>query len=135
MKLLVLLAADYASLETNGKLNVMGIFRHIYARAFPARHSTMYLVAKLGADLGETSEERQLVIKLLDKDGSEIVQFEQPFSFPEPTGGQRPEANFIVRINDLVFEKPGVYDFVLLVDGYHQGDIEIDLVKLETPSE
>ena len=135
MKLLVLLAADYASLEANGKLNVMGIFRHIYARAFPARHATMYLVAKLGADLGETSEERQLVIKLLDNDGSEVVQFEQPFSFPKPAGGQRPEANFIVRINDLVFEKPGVYEFVLLVDGHHQGDLAIDLVQLETPSE
>jgi len=53
MKLTLFLAADYANITREGKLNVMGIFNDIYARTFPARHSSMHLVAKLGAELGE----------------------------------------------------------------------------------
>ena len=37
MELLTILAADYANIAEGGKLNVMGIFRNIYAATFPAR--------------------------------------------------------------------------------------------------
>jgi hypothetical protein len=53
MKQLLFLAADYANITGDGKLNVMGIFNDIYSFNFPARHSSMHLVARLGAELSE----------------------------------------------------------------------------------
>jgi hypothetical protein len=125
MKLLALLAADYANVERGGKLNVMGIFNDINAAQFPTRHSAMHLVAKLGADLGESAQTRQLTIKLLDEDGVEMLKLSQDFQLPESSGGRRPEFNFVVELRDLVFPKPGRYEFVLLVDSFHAGDIPV----------
>jgi len=49
MDLTYLLAADYANITRDGKLNVMGIFSIINAPGFPAVHPQMYLVAQLTA--------------------------------------------------------------------------------------
>jgi hypothetical protein len=76
MRLLLLLAADYANVTGDGKLNVMGIFNEIKASAFPARHPSMHLIVKLGADLGEYGERRDLFVKLLDADGNPIASVE-----------------------------------------------------------
>lgn len=73
MKPLLFLAADYANITGDGKLNVMGIFNDIFSFNFPARHSSMHLVGKLGAELGEYGQTRNFTIKLLDEDGNHDV--------------------------------------------------------------
>ena len=78
MKLLLILAADYANITNDGKLNVMGIFREINASHFPARHPSMHIVVILGAELGEYGQTRILTIKLRDPDGNEIMSLSGP---------------------------------------------------------
>ncbi|MBL7162601.1 MAG: hypothetical protein ISS57_08335 [Anaerolineales bacterium] len=134
MKLLLLLAADYANVTGDGKLNVMGIFREINAYNFPARHPSMHLVIKLGAELGEYGQTRDLVVKLLDADGGEIMSLSSPANIPMGDRGRRPEVNAILELKDIVFPKPGPYQFVVLVDKYHKGELSIYANKLETPS-
>lgn len=131
MELLTILAADYANITQNGKLNVMGIFGNIYAPNFPARHLSMTLVVKLGANLGEYGEQRQLSIRLMNADGIEIWRFENPVQIPQPTGGQRPEINAIIQINEIVFPEPGRYQFGVYVDRDYKGDLPIDVIKIE----
>jgi hypothetical protein len=136
MELLTILAADYANIAQGGKLNVMGIFRNIYATNFPARHLSMTLVIKLGADLGEFGQERQLAIKLLDADGKELMRFESKAKVPTPTGGQRPEIDAIIQINEIVFPAPGRYQFTVFVDKDWKGSLPIDVIQIEqTPLE
>ena len=124
------MAADYANVAQGAKINVMGIFRAIYATNFPARHPSMFLVLKFGADIGEYGDERTLVIKLHNPDGREIMKHEQPMKIPMPQGGQRPEMNFLLQINDIVFPSPGIYQFSIHVDKDLKGDLALDVLPL-----
>ncbi len=134
MKLLLLLAADYANVTSDGKLNVMGVFREINALNFPARHPSMHLVVKLGAELGEYGETRNLIVKLLDVDGNEIMSLSGPTNIPKGEGGRRPEVNAILELKDIVFPKPGPYQFIVLVDKDFKGDLTIYANKIDTPN-
>jgi len=69
MRPLLFLTADYANVTSDGKLNVMGIFKEINAYNFPARHASMHLVAKLAAELGEFEQTRNITVILMDADG------------------------------------------------------------------
>lgn len=134
MKLLLLLAADYANITGDGKLNVMGIFRDINAFNFPTRHSSMHLVVKLCAELGEYGVTRTLTVKLRDPDGVEIMSLSGPTAAPNSEGGRIPEVIAILELKDIIFTKPGPYQFVVLIDKDYKGDLAIYVNKLETPS-
>ncbi len=133
MKLTLFLAADYANITREGKLNVMGIFNDIYAQTFPARHSSMHLVAKLGAELGEYGQARDFTVKLLDADGNPIFDLSGQFQVPPGGQGRKPEVNLILELKDLIFPKEGMYQFVLLVDKDHKGELSLYVNKLDTP--
>jgi hypothetical protein len=129
MELLTILAADYANIAQGDKINVMGIFRTIFAPSFPARHPSMFLVVKLGADLGEYGDERTMTIKLLDADGNELMRYPMQIRIPQPSGGQRPEVNALLQINDVVFPSAGRYQFSVFIDKDNKGDLAIDVIQ------
>jgi len=133
MKLLLFLAADYANITREGKLNVMGIFNDVYSYQFPARHSSMHLVAKLGAELGEYGQARDFTVKLLDADGNPIFDLSGQFQIPKGEQGRKPEVNLILELKDIVFPTEGVYQFVLLVDRDHKGELSLYVNKLDEP--
>ncbi len=133
MKLNLFLAADYANITREGKLNVMGIFNDIYAHSFPARHASMHLVAKLGAELGEYGQKRDFTVILFDADGRRIFDIAGQFQVPPGGEGRKPEVNLILELKDLIFPKEGIYQFVLLVDKDQKGELSLYLNKVETP--
>ncbi len=130
MKLILLLAADYANITRDGKLNVMGIFNGISAGSFPARHASMHLIVKLAAELGEYGETRNLSVRLLDPGGGELLRMTSPIKVPKSGAGRMPEVNAILELTDIVFPKPGPYQFVVLVDKDYKGDLAIDVNEL-----
>jgi hypothetical protein len=134
MKLTLFLAADYANITREGKLNVMGIFDDIYAPTFPARHSSMHLVLKLGAELGEYGQKRDFKIMLLDADGNQIFDLSGQFQIPSGGHGKKPEVNLIVELKDLIFPKEGMYQFALLVDKDHKGELSLHVSKVDAPN-
>lgn len=134
MELIMMLTADYANVALGDKLNVMGIFRTIGSFNFPAKHAKMHLVVKLGADLGEYGQERLMTILLNEPDGKEMLRFPMKIKVPEMKGGQRPEINAIIEMQDIIFPHPGRYQFVLLIDKDHKGSFPIDVVKIEPPN-
>ena len=121
MKLNQFLAADYANISREGKLNVMGIFNDIYSPSFPARHSSMHLVITLGAELGEPGQTRDFCVKLLDEDANQIFDLSGQIQIPKIERGRMPEMNLILELKDIVFPKPGTYQFVFLVEKDHKG--------------
>jgi hypothetical protein len=133
MKQLLFLAADYANITGDGKLNVMGIFNDIYSFNFPARHSSMHLVARLGAELGEYGQTRNFTVKLLDEDGNQIMDISGQFQTPKGEHGRKPEVNIILELKDVVFPKPGTYQFVILVDKDHKGELSLYVNQIEPP--
>ncbi len=131
MKLDLILAADYANVTGDGKLNVMGVFRVISSQNFPTRHSSMHLVIKLVAELGELGVTRDLFVKLMDPDGAEIMQISGQVNVPSNETGRFPEVNVILGLKDIIFPKPGPYQFVVLLEKDHKGGLSIYLNQIE----
>lgn len=131
MRPILFLVADYANITREGKLNVMGIFNDIYSFNFPGRHSSMHLVCKLGAELGEYGQTREFAVKLLDDDGNQIMDVAGQFQVPKGERGRKPEVNIILELKDVVFPKPGSYQFVILVDKDHKGELSLYVNQLE----
>lgn len=130
MELLVLLAADYANVEKEGKLNVMGIFSEIYGVGFPLRQPEMHLIVSLSASPAEYSATRRLTIKLLNEDATqEIMNWSRQIDIPKGTGGQRVTVNQILRLRDLIFPSSGIYQFSVLVDDDEKGALPIMVVE------
>jgi hypothetical protein len=133
MKPLLFVAADYANITRDGKLNIMGIFHEVHASNFPARHSSMNLIATLGAEFGEWGQTRDFTIKLLDEDGNQVMDFSGQIEIPKGERGRKPEVNIILGLNDVVFPKPGAYQFVILVDKDHKGELTLYVNQIEAP--
>jgi hypothetical protein len=131
MRLLLLLAADYANVSREGKLNVMGIFNEVNSPDFPARHASMHLIVKLAAELGEYGQSRDLSVVLFDADGTSLLNYAHPIQIPKGERGRRPEVNAILEFKDIVFPKPGPYQFVVLVDRDQKGELTIYANKTE----
>lgn len=131
---LLILVADYANLTADGKLNVMGIFRQVNARKFPAVHPFLTVIVKLQADLGEELDRtRALGLKLLDEDANEIVSIQKEFRFPNRHVGPQPEFNAIFALNNVRFPAPGHYEFVVLVDNDHKGASSLYVNQIGEP--
>ena len=131
MDLKVLLAADYANIERQGKINVMGVFDRISAADFPARHPEMVLVMKLSAGPAEYGGTRKLVVKLLDEDATqELVDWFRDIDVPPGSGGPV-EINQFLKLRDLVFPVEGVYTFYVLVDDDEKGTLPITLARTD----
>jgi len=135
MELLMILTADYANIALGDKLNVMGIFGTISSTSFPAKHSKMHLVIKLGAELGEYGQDRVMTIILNEPDGKEVLRFPMNIKVPEIKDGHRPEINAIIELQDIIFPFPGRYHFTVLIDKDHKGSLPLDVVKMNIPAQ
>jgi len=137
MKTLIFLTADYANITNDNKLNIMGIFDRIWSRNFPAKHPSFHLIIRLGRELGEEiDKDWKFEIKVINEDATWEHSLAPPrkFKFPEEkTPGLLPHFNIIFGIKDMVFQEPGIYQFIVLVDDKHQGSVNLDLVELESP--
>jgi len=132
MRVLHILAADYANVTKDGKINVMGVFNRIFAHKFPARQPEMHLVVKLDASPAEYDTVRKLIIKLLDEAGrQEIVNWSRDIHIPMGSGAERAEINQILRLRDVVFPTPGAYQFSVIVDKDEKGTLPITVALME----
>lgn len=133
MEAKTILVADYANIAEGGKVNVMGIFRDIYSPAFPARQPEMFLVVILQASAAEKGQKRNVTIKLINSDASQmLMDYSQVFDVPDAPPGRKSEINIILRMRDLVFLKPGPYSFSVLVDNDEKATYPIELVKVKS---
>lgn len=131
MKPLLFLVADYANITGEGKLNVMGIFNSISSFNFPARHSSLYLIAKLSPEMSEYGQKRTFTILLMDADANHIVEVVGEFDVPKGQDGKKPEVNIMFELKDVVFAKPGRYVFVLLIDKDQKDEITLHVNQIE----
>ena len=128
MEQLILLAADYANLDTSGKLNLLGAFGRIYAYEFPARHPFMCLVCKLGAEWGEAGHSKEFQVRFVDEDNQVLAAFPPiQFTVPSPSKDAFPEVNFVMQLRDFVLPRPGLFKFATFVDGEPIGSLPLAL--------
>src|SRR5215831_19206535 len=106
-----------AATDDNGKLNLLGAFDTIYTQQLPAVHPQCSIALRVTFFNGDEGK-HVLRVNFVDADGRPIMANLRPISveivLPEDVHfGTR---NFIINIQQLKFEAPGLYSIDLAVD-------------------
>src|SRR6478672_1849447 len=123
-----------AATDDNGKLNLLGAFDTIYTQQLPAVHPQCSIALRVTFFNGDEGK-HNLRLNFVDADGRSIM----PDFPPIPVEVQLPDEmhfgtrNFIVNIQQLKFELPGLYAIDLSLDDRPQASIPL-LVKHNHPA-
>ncbi len=121
-----------AATDDNGKLNLLGAFDTIYARELPAIHPQCAVALRVTFLAGDEGK-RQLKLNFVDADGHAIMPpIEIPVEVALPDDMHFGTRNFIINIQQLKFETPGLFSMDLSLDGQPQASIPL-LVKHVQP--
>lgn len=120
------LLADAATIDSSGKLNILGIFDRLGATSLPTRHPRLSLVLRFSAGVDEIGT-HQVGIVLMSPDGQEVLRIDGEMNL---TGGPHAVAGgvlvpHILNMDGLVFPVAGRYAFDVRVDGEHQVSIPL----------
>ena len=106
-----------AATDDNGKLNLLGAFDTIYTPQLPAAHPQCSIALRVTFMSGDEGK-HQLRLNFVDADGHSIM----PDFPPIPVEVVLPEdmhfctRNFIVNIQQLKFQNPGLYSIDVALD-------------------
>ena len=136
MEVTLALLADYANVTREGKLNVMGLFSVINARALPWVHPQMQLVLELEAGPAEWDTQKDIEIKLLDADAKLIFAVCGSAKVSRGEPGKRVRINSSMTFNNVTFNAAGDYVFAVLIGGDTKKEISltVNYVPLAPPA-
>jgi hypothetical protein len=119
MKARIAVLADAANVAVDGKLNVLGEFNVLNSAEFPAVWPRMFLVLKVESDLMDGRDRYEFRMRMTDQDGERVGgEIVNQFGFAGPSVPGTPRtAPMIIEIRNSVFQKPGTYEFHVLIDG------------------
>jgi hypothetical protein len=122
-----------AATDDNGKLKLLGEFYTIYTQQLPAIHPQCSIALRVTFFSGDEGK-HTLRLNFVDADGRSIM----PDFPPIPVEVVLPEdmhfgtRNFIINIQQLKFENPGLYSIDVTLDGQPQASVPL-LVKYNAP--
>jgi hypothetical protein len=120
-----------AATEYNGKLNLLGTFDTIYTPELPAHHPQCSVALRIGFDRMEEGP-HQLEIHFVDEDGQPIMRAtEVPMEVSFPADATFISRNFVVNIQQLKFEKTGLYSVNLVLDDRQLCSIPLAVKTME----
>ncbi len=122
-----------AATDDNGKLNLLGAFDTIYTQQLPAVHPQCSIALRVTfADEDEGTH--KLRLSFVDADGRSIMPgIDMPVQVSLPDDALFSTRNFIVNIQQLKFENPGLYSIDLALNDQPQASIPL-LVKQHAPA-
>ena len=114
-----------AATDDNGKLNLLGAFDTIYAQQLPAIHPQCAIALRVtftGVDEGI----HKLKLNFVDADGQSIMPgIDIPVEVLLPGDQHFGTRNFIVNIQQLKFESPGIFAIDIALDGQVHSSIPL----------
>jgi len=123
-----------AATEDNGKLNLLGSFDTIYAPQMPAVHPQCSVALRVTFVPGDEGT-RKLTLSFINADGKAIMQnIEMPVPVALPDDAHFLTRNFIVNIQQLKFEEPGLYSVDVRLDNISQASIPLLVKMIERPA-
>jgi len=132
MNLQYALLCEDAGEDSNGKLDVKGVFQDLFAPGFPAMQERMTLV--LVIEWGRKDQGRHnLKAEMVGPDGTVVVTVDG-HSDVEPRSPGRPPARtrLIMPLEKVVFPKPGRYHLRVMVKGERFRGPSLHLLPMET---
>jgi hypothetical protein len=122
-----------AATDDNGKLNLLGAFDTIYTQQLPAIHPQCSIALRVTFSSGDEGK-HNLSLNFVDADGHSIAKFPPiPVEVALPDDMHFGTRNFIVNIQQLKFDNPGLYSIDILLDGQSQANIPL-LVRHNPPA-
>jgi len=121
--------ADAAN-DTEGKLNVLGIFDQVTPTEYPYIHPQMCLVVSFQASPAEFGKTKDIEITLLDPDGRPLSTIQATGQVPKPKAGRKAAFQIILRLVNTPFPKHGPYELAILVGGDQKDSIQIEAVPV-----
>ena len=117
-----------AATEYNLKLNILGTFDTIYTAQLPAVHPQCSIALRMTFNKVEEGAHK-VKLNFVDEDGKLVMpSIDIPLEVAVPDETIFISRNFIVNIQQLKFEKPGLYAIDIAMDGRQEGTIPL-LVK------
>jgi hypothetical protein len=122
-----------AATDDQGKLNLLGAFDTIYTQQLPAVHPQCSIALRVTFG-SEDEGARKLRLSFVDADGRSIMPgIDIPVEVSLPGDSHFGTRNFIVNIQQLKFELPGLYSIDIALDEKTQANIPL-LVKHTPPA-
>ena len=97
-----------------GKDCLYGVFNRIFVGRFPAVHEMCYLAFELWTTPGD----HKLTVMIRNSDVADVVAPLGPLDMKVSAVGQ---ASGAIQLRHLPLEKPGIYSFVVAIDGEEMG--------------
>ena len=110
------MTADYALIDQQGKLSVLGIFQHVWLTKFPAVCPRTHLVLRVRGRRTEIGV-HTIRIRFVDENGAELLGGEGTVQFGEPPAGVTDVEAGAVLVFDIPLPRPGQYAFEITLDG------------------
>ena len=117
MRIPMAFLADEANISQEGKLNVLGIFDRIAAAEFPVVHPRMVFAFRVQAEFADGGRSFPVQIRLVDEDGGVLFDAAGEINPPIVPPGEFSTANQVFTLVGMAFPGPGVYRFVVNVQG------------------
>ncbi|MDB6124711.1 MAG: hypothetical protein JWQ71_3704 [Pedosphaera sp.] len=114
-----------AATEYGGKLNLLGAFDAIHAQQLPVSHPQCAIALRMTfTDAEEGSHTLRLTF--MDEDGQSIMRgIDVPVTVAIPAEAHFATSNIIVNIQQLKFDRPGLYSVDIAMDGKQEGSIPL----------
>lgn len=114
-----------AATDDNGKLNLLGAFDTIYAQQLPAVHPQCSIALRVtftGVDEGN----HKLKLLFVDADGHSVMpSIDIPVEVLLPGDTHFGTRNFIINIQQLKFDMPGIYAIDVALDDQLQSSVPL----------
>jgi hypothetical protein len=122
-----------AATDDNGKLNLLGAFDTIYTQQLPAIHPQCSIAMRV-TFFNEDEGKHNLQFNFVDADGRSIAKFPPiPVEVTLPEDMHFGTRNFIVNLQQLKFDNPGLYSIDISLDARPQASIPL-LVRHNPPA-
>jgi hypothetical protein len=122
-----------AATDDNGKLNLLGAFDTIFTQTLPAVHPQCSIALRVTFG-NEDEGAHKLRLNFVDADGRSIMPgIDIPVQVTMPGDSHFATRNFIINIQQLKFENPGLYSIDMFMDDQPQASIPL-LVRHNRPA-
>lgn len=125
MKVEIFTLCDAATVDSGGKLNVLGSFDRIHAAGTPVTQALCALAMKVRFERLEEGDKR-IGISFVDSDGKAVMQtLEAGSRIQFPPNETSVTACFVLQLQQLKLPNFGEYSIDLAVDGRHEASIPL----------